>query len=165
MTRIGIFLCTCDQKINESIDVASVEKAVQKPVFLQSTPEAQQSGAEKMGFCHVTRVPHACLPDGKRDLSNAIIENNIERVVVAACPARFQEKHLRDVCVDTGVNVNHFALVDWREGCAWAHCGDTENATAKAIDLVQMGVERVANANPLDGMLAKIEPRVLGLRG
>jgi heterodisulfide reductase subunit A len=152
MTRIGIFLCACDQKINKSIDVDAVENALRETPDLMEKPD-------------VWAMPHVCLPDGTRDLRNAIVEHGLERVVVAACPARFQEKHLRAVCVSAGVNVTHFALVDWREGCAWAHRGDKPNATAKAIDLARMGVARVANANALDGVMTKIEPRVLVIGG
>jgi heterodisulfide reductase subunit A len=143
MNHIGVFLCTCDGEIDESIDVAAVEKVVRADAF-------------------VAQMPHACLPDGIRALKDAIRDNNLERVVVAACPARLQEKHLRDACVDAGVNVNHFSLVDWREGCAWAH---RENATPKALDLVQMGSARVGNAQQIDGVLTRIAPHVLVIGG
>jgi heterodisulfide reductase subunit A len=165
MTRIGVFLCTCDQKINKSIDVDVVESEFrEKPVFSDPTP-LHYGGTGKTGFWTVTRMAHACLPDGIAALEQIIRENNLDRVVVAACPARFQEKHLCDACVKANVNVNHFALVDWREGCAWAHRGDKEGATAKAIDLVQMGIARVENAHALDGVLTKITPRVLVIGG
>lgn len=164
MSRRGIFLCTCDQKINTSVDVDAVEKAIQKPFFISRAIQ-QTSDAEKTVFSHVVQMPHICLPDDLRELRTAIVEKAIERVVVAACSARFQEKNLRDACVEAGVNPNHFALVDWREGCAWAHRRDQEGATAKAIDLVQMGIARVETARTLEGILTKITPRVLVVGG
>ncbi len=146
MTRTGIFLCTCDQRINKGVQVDRVVDALS-------------------GEARVELAPHVCLPDGIRNLKREIVENNLERVVIAACPARFQEKHLQDACGEAGVNVNHFALVDWREGCAWAHRGDKDSATAKAIDLARMGLAHVAHARPLDGVLTKIVPRVLVVGG
>ncbi len=152
MSRIGVFLCTCDDKIGKSIDVDAVASAVQKT----------SSFSEKLG---VWAVPHACLPDGTRNLREAIFDNDLDRVVVAACPTRFQEKHLREVCLSANVNANHFALVDWREGCAWAHRGDKTSATEKAIDLVAMGIARVAHARDVDGVMAQIAPRALVIGG
>ena len=149
MTCIGIFLCTCDQGINQNIDVDAVENALRADT----------------NAVFVAQMPHVCLQDGKRDLRNAITANDLERVVVAACPARFQENHLRAVCVDVGINVNHFALVDWREGCAWVHHDDKASATAKAMDLVQMGAARVANANPIDSVMTPVASRVLVIGG
>lgn len=146
MTSTGIFLCTCDQKINKGVDVRRVAEAL---------------GAEAI----VKTVPHACLPDGIKGLQQEIVENNLERVVVAACPRRYQEKRLQESCLDAGINLNRFALVDWREGCAWAHRADKEGATAKAIDLVRMGLGRVTHARALDGVLTKVTPRALVVGG
>ncbi len=47
MTRTGILLCTCDQKIGKGIDVNAVAAALH--------------GADL-----VTTLPHVCLPDGKQ---------------------------------------------------------------------------------------------------
>ena len=146
MTRTGIFLCTCNGNISESIDVNSVGRALcEQPVFFEET-----------GFCQ---------PSGIRALEDAIGTSQLDRVVVAACPARFQEKHLRGVCTLAGVNANHFALVDWREGCAWAHRGEMEQATAKAIDLIRMGIARVENAAPMADAQTAIMPHVLVIGG
>ncbi len=147
MTRAGILLCTCDGKIDKAVDVESVALELRGPDTWVAT------------------APHVCLPDGIRDLRQEVVANNLDRIVIAACPARFQEKHLRDACVDAGVNPNHFALVDWREGCAWAHRGDKENATLQARDMVRMGLARLSHSQPLDGVLTQIVPRVLVIGG
>ena len=146
MTRTGIFLCTCDQRINKGVDVERV---------------AQALGSEAL----VMSAAHVCLPDGIRSLQSDIIENDLERVVITACPARYQERRLQDACVEAGINLNQLALVDWREGCAWAHRGDKEGATAQAIDLTRMGLARVTQARPLDGVLTKIAPHALVIGG
>lgn len=146
MTSTGIFLCTCDQKIGKGIDVERVARAL--------------DGEGKVIF-----TDHVCLPDGIRQIQHDIFENNLDRVVVAACPRRYQEKSLQDACAGAGINHNRFTLVDWREGCAQAHRGDREGSTNQAIDLVRMGIARVARAHPLDGVLTKIAPRALVIGG
>jgi heterodisulfide reductase subunit A len=147
MTRIGIFLCTCDQKIDKSIDVAAVEGAFR-------TPDVT-----------ITRSPHACLADGQRTLQETIRAQGLERVVVAACAERLLGAKLCDACAEVGLHREHVAVVDWREGCAWAHTGDTPGATAKAIDLVDMGVARATLAQAVYAAPAPVTPRVLVLGG
>src|SRR5512142_290861 len=120
MTRTGVFLCTCDGEIGRSIDLDAVPSRV------------QTNGT------WVALSPHVCLPAGIREMENAIASNRLDRVVVAACAARFQDNRLRRVCTFAGINANLFTLVDWREGCAWPHPHDRENATAQAVDLVRM---------------------------
>ena len=96
--RIGIFLCTCDGKIREQVQVDAL------PYVMRAN----------QNITLVEPMLHACLPDGVGALQNAIRAHHLDRVVMAACPARFQEEKLREACMDAGVNPNHFALVDWR---------------------------------------------------
>jgi heterodisulfide reductase subunit A len=145
MTRTGIFLCTCDGKIGKAVDVDLV---------------AQNLGTDSR-FISIT--PHLCLPDGMRALKQTIVDEHLDRVVVAACPARFQEKHLRAECERAGVK--QFALVDWREGCAYAHRGEKANATAKARDMLEMGIAYVSNAREIHPIRTPIVQRALVIGG
>jgi heterodisulfide reductase subunit A len=149
MTRTGVFLCTCDGKIEEKIQVSAF------PFVMRIYPE----------IALVQPMPNACSSAGVAALENAIRQQHLDHVVVAACPARFQEKRLRRACADAGVNPNHFAWVDWREGCVDAHDASRQILTGKAIDLVQMAVARVSRAQPVEPIRADIEPRVLVIGG
>ncbi len=149
MTRIGIFLCTCDGKIENRVQVDAFHYVT------RTNPD----------IALVQPMSMVCLPAGVQALRDAIRQHGLDRVVVAGCPARFQENHLRDACVEAGVNVNHFALVDWREGCVDAHGDDKQVITGKAIDLVQMAVARVSKAQPVDQIRARIEQQVLVIGG
>lgn len=146
MTSTGVILCTCNQKINKAIDVDAVAAALSGEAVVKS-------------------FANLCLPDGILSLQHDIFETNLDRVVAAACPKRFAEKHLETACVGSGLNPNRFTIVDWREGCAWAHRGDKEGATAQAIDMLRMGLARVQESLPVDGVLTKIAPRVLVIGG
>lgn len=149
MTRTGVFLCTCDQKIAKNIQVDAI------PYVLRGNHEVVV----------VSPQEHVCLPDGLDALRETIARNKLDHVVVAACPARFQENHLRAACVNAGIAPNNFALVDWREGCAYVHRGDKVQATGKAIDMLQMTLARVTSAVPVEQVTASIEPRVLVIGG
>ncbi len=147
--HIGIFLCTCDGKIEQHVQVDAFQYVMRS----------------NQDVALVHPMPHVCLPAGIHALQSAIRQHHLDRVVVAACPARFQEKHLQEVCTRAGVNVNHVALVDWREGCVDAHCDSKEILTGKAIDLIQMGVARVSHAQSVGSVTAKLDPRVLVIGG
>lgn len=148
MSDIGVFLCTCDGKINMGIGVEAVARRI-------------ATGTNR----ETVIVPHACLPDGRRELENTIREKGLARVVIAACPARLQEKRLRETCLRAGLDGDYCALVDWREGCANPHRGDKTAATEKAGDLVEMGIARVMNATGHNPAQARIVPRVLIIGG
>jgi heterodisulfide reductase subunit A len=131
MNATGIFLCTCDRRIARSVDVATVAAELRV----------------RTGAARVASLDHACLPDGRAALQSAIHVAALERVVIAACPARYQAGPLRQVCAAAGVPPEHVALVDWREGCAWPQRGaDRAAASAQAADLVAMGYARVMHA-------------------
>lgn len=147
MRRTGVFLCTCDGKIDKAVDVDSVARSLESDTR----------------FVSVT--PHLCLPDGMRALRRAIADGEFDRVVAAACPARFQANRLRAECERAGVHANQFTLVDWREGCAYAHRGDRENATSKASDLVEMGIAQVSHAQATHPVQMAVVQRALVIGG
>ncbi len=147
--QLGVFLCTCDGKIDQKVQVDAFQ-------YVMRSNE---------NVALVKPVPRICLPDGIQELQQAIRENHLDRVLVAACPARLQERSLREACVAVGINPNHFALVDWREGCASAHSESKQIVTGKAIDLIQMGVARVSNASPTKPVIAPIKQNVLVVGG
>ena len=149
MTRIGIFLCTCDGKIESQVQVDAFQ------YVMRTNPDVAL----------VQPMATVCLPAGIQSLREAIHQHQLDHVVVAGCPERFQENHLRDECVRAGVNLNHFALVDWREGCALVHGEDRQTVTGKAIDLVQMAVARASKAQPVGQVRVKIEQPVLVIGG
>jgi heterodisulfide reductase subunit A2 len=149
MTRIGIFLCTCDGTIESQVQVDAFQ------YVMRTNPDVAL----------VQPLATICLPAGVQSLKDAIHQHQLDRVVVAGCPERFQENHLRDECMQAGVNLNHFALIDWREGCARVHDEDRQTVTGKAIDLVQMAVARVSKAQPVEQVRVKIEQPVLVIGG
>jgi heterodisulfide reductase subunit A-like polyferredoxin/coenzyme F420-reducing hydrogenase delta subunit len=149
MTRTGIFLCTCDGRIAQSVDVDAVQAALR----------------ENASAIFVTQLAHACLPDGRAEMQRVMTGHPFQNIVVAACPERLQGKRFAALCANAGIDANHCALVDWREGCADAHRGDRAGATRQAIDLVEMGIARAAPARFLETARTPILPHALVIGG
>lgn len=83
-----------------------------------------------------------CSDPGQQIIRNDILELDLNRVVVAACTPKIHEPTYRAVLVEAGLSPYYFQMVNLREHCSFVHAGDKEKATAKAIRLVQGGINR-----------------------
>jgi heterodisulfide reductase subunit A len=73
-----------------------------------------------------------------------IKENRINRIVVASCTPRTHEPLFKQTVKEAGVNPYLLEFVSIREQVSWVHRKEREIATAKAKDLVKMGVAKAA---------------------
>ncbi len=99
------------------------------------------------------------------DIRQAIVDNNLDRVVVAACTPLTHEPTFRAVCQDAGLNPYHFEFVNIREHCSWVHKEDRDLATQKAKDLIRMGVARSAFLEPMEPIIGQVAGLALVLGG
>ena len=83
-----------------------------------------------------------CSDQGVTQIKNAIVDNNINRVVVAACTPRTHEPIFRDACEKAGLNKYFFEMANIREHCSWVHFNEPERAIQKAVDTIKMAVAR-----------------------
>ena len=95
-----------------------------------------------------------------------IIEaEKLNRVVVAACSPRTHEGLFRENLRQAGLNKYLFRMVNIRDQNAWVHQQDPEKATAKAKDLLKMGVSRAAFLEPLEEIPFKVTRQALVVGG
>ena len=147
--RIGVFVCNCGSNIAGFLnckEIAEYAKNLPNVVFTRENL-------------------FSCSEAGVTDIKNAIIENKLNRVVVAACTPRTHEPTFRASCEEAGMNPFQFEFVNIREHCSWAHKNETEMATQKAKDLIRMGVARAALLEPQDSIVADVEPTALVIGG
>ncbi len=127
MSGTGVFVCRCGERIASHLDVEALA--------------AQARGLPGVGL--VTVLPYGCSGAGLRAIQAAIAEAALERVIVAGCTPRTLAPRLRRACGEAGLSPTCLDLVDIREGCAWVHPGQPA-ALAKALDLIAMGLARLA---------------------
>jgi heterodisulfide reductase subunit A len=144
-TKIGVFLCNCGGAI-KNIDFDYVVKKV----------------AEFPGVTSVNLSSNLCLEEGKKKMISCIRDENIERVVVAACSPEFQEHIFHEVLTKAGLNVQLLSMANIREQCSWAHDGDV---TAKTVELVKMAVNRVRLLQPVEKKELLVNKEVLVVGG
>ncbi len=147
--RIGVFVCNCGSNIAGFLkcgEIAEYAKTLPNVVFTRENL-------------------FSCSEAGVKDIKNAIIENKLNRVVVAACTPRTHEPTFRAACEEAGMNPFQFEFVNIREQCSWAHKAETDLATQKAKDLIRMGVARAALLEPQQPISATVEPTALVIGG
>jgi len=147
--RIGVFVCNCGSNIAGFLnctDIAQYSKSLPHVVFTRENL-------------------FSCSEAGVSDIKKAIIENKLNRVVVAACTPRTHEPTFRAACQEAGMNPFQFEFVNIREHCSWAHKNERDLATTKAKDLIRMGVARAALLEPQVSIVANVEPSALVIGG
>ena len=83
-----------------------------------------------------------CSDPGQNIIRNDILEQDLNRIVVAACTPKIHEPTYRAVLIEAGLSPYYFQMVNLREHCSFVHRDDKKKATEKAIRLVRAGINR-----------------------
>jgi len=131
--RIGVYICHCGTNIAATVDVEQVAK------FAATLPHVV-----------VARdYMYMCSDPGQTLIKQDIQEQQLTRVVVAACSPSMHEPTFRGATREGGINPYFVQIVNIREQCSWVHT-DREKATQKAKSLVASAVAKAALLEPLE---------------
>ena len=147
--RVGVFVCRCGVNIASVVDVAAVVGEAQK----------------LPGVVTAREFLYTCAEDSLARIREAIVEENLNRVVVAACTVRTHQPLFRDVLRQAGLNQFLFQMTNIREQCSWVHKSDPALATRKAVDLVRMAVAKACLLEPLKLFEVPVTPKALVIGG
>ena len=106
-----LYLCTCNNTLNQSLDFAKIEKECAK--FFDS----------------IETVDSLCLQDGLEKLKKDISDD--DRVAIGACSAQ-----IIGIPVQQTIRNGIISFVPLREHVAWVHSEESKSATNKAIVLL-----------------------------
>ncbi|MCX6133883.1 MAG: FAD-dependent oxidoreductase [Ignavibacteriales bacterium] len=130
--KIGVYVCHCGVNISATVNVTQVCN------FIAKQPNVV-----------IARDYKFMCSDPGQDLIKQDIKNlGVNRVVVAACSPLMHELTFRMAAESAGLNRYLVQIANIREHCSWVH-DDKEQATKKAIALVNAAVRRVALQEPL----------------
>jgi heterodisulfide reductase subunit A len=147
--RVGVFVCECGRNIAGSVDC-----------------EAVRAYADKLpGVVFTTVNKYTCSEPGQQEIKKGIIENNLDRVVVASCTPRNYEPIFRECVAGAGLNPYLMQMANIREGVSWVHIGDEQRATQKAKEVVGMAVAKARWLQPLQQAEVKVTPGALVIGG
>ena len=146
---VGVFICSCGVNIAGVVDVAQVAN-------------------------YAARLPHvnyvennifSCSADAQESIAAKIRENNLNRIVIAACTPRTHEPLFQETLRNAGLNGFMVEMANIRNHNSWVHQKDAEGATRKAKDQVRMAVAKVAWNYPLRRETLKVIPKALVVGG
>ncbi len=131
--RVGVFACTCGETISEVIDV---------PALLHDVSHLPN-------VTSVDMIEYACFPEVQDQLIQRIKDENLNRVVIAACSNRTHESLFQRSVRMAGLNPYLLEVVNLREQCSFVHQEQAHLANRKAIEMVRVAIGRVAAAKPV----------------
>ena len=132
--RVGVFICHCGSNIAGVVDVGDLQK------YAKSLADVVYS--EELLF--------ACSESTQRSIQQSVMDNKLNRVVIAACTPRTHEPIFRETFRKIGLNPYLMEMANIRDQCSWVHHHEAEKATLKARDLIRMAVAKVRELEPLE---------------
>ena len=147
--RIGVFVCHCGSNIAGYLDVEALAD------YAQTLP----------GVTFVQRNLYSCSESGINQIKKGIEEQNLNRVVVASCSPRTHDPLFKSSCEEAGLNPYLFEMVNIRDQCSWVHMQHWDDGTAKAKDLIRMGVAKAALLRPQESIMSQVTVRALVIGG
>jgi heterodisulfide reductase subunit A-like polyferredoxin len=147
--RIGVFVCNCGINIGGIVDVPQVEE------YARTLP----------GVAYSTQNLFTCSEDAQQQMKEAILENNLNRIVVASCTPKTHETIFMETLEACGLNRYLFEMANIRNQDSWVHADNPELATEKAKQLIHMAVARAAKLIPLHEKRIPVTPRALVIGG
>ncbi|WP_028325029.1 FAD-dependent oxidoreductase [Desulfatirhabdium butyrativorans] len=147
--RIGVFICHCGTNIAGVVDVQAVK------AYAETLPDV----------AFATTNLFTCSADTQASIRQAIVDNRLNRVVVAACTPRTHEALFQETIQEAGLNPYLFEFANIRDQNAWVHQNQPEEATRKAKDLVRMAVAKARLLEPIDPLSISVNKNALVIGG
>jgi len=147
--KIGVFVCDCGVNIAATVDTKELAE------YAKNLPGVVFSVVNK----------YTCAEPGQEEIKKAIVDNKLDRVVVAACTPRMHEPTFRQCVQEVDVNPYLMEMANIREHCSWVHSTDKKKATEKAKDIIKAAVARVRKLDPQEEIEVPVAQSALVIGG
>ena len=147
--RIGVFVCNCGINIGGIVDVPAVQ------AYAGTLPDVVFTDSNLF----------TCSQDTQEKIKEKIIEQKLNRVVVASCSPKTHEPMFMETLEACGLNRYLFEMANIRNQDSWIHSKAPELATQKAKDLVRAAVARAGTLRPLKEKVISVTQRALVIGG
>jgi heterodisulfide reductase subunit A len=146
--RIGVYICRCGGNISNSVNVNQLQDAVKQlpDVTLVETDD------------------YLCSTIGQETIRQGILEDHVDRFVIAACTPRMHLETFRRTIASMGMNPFLLEIANIREQASWVH-DEADLVTSKAIDLIRGAVNRAKYLDELEEIIVPVNQRVLVVGG
>ncbi len=147
--RIGVFVCHCGINIGGVVNVPEVVE------YAKTLPNVVYAEANL----------YTCSQDTQKLIKEKIVQNKLNRVIVASCTPRTHEPLFKETVQESGLNPYLFEMTNIRDQCSWVHMHEPKEATEKAKDLVRSIVAKAKLLKPLEKPIISVTPVGLVIGG
>jgi heterodisulfide reductase subunit A2 len=147
--RIGVFVCSCGINIAGTVDVKAVTE------YIRTLPNV----------VYVENNLFTCAADTQDLISKKIRENNLNRIVIAACTPRTHEPLFQETMKEAGLNPFLVEMANIRNQNSWVHQNQPEKATEKAMDQVRMAIAKARKNVALQQLKVDVVQKALVVGG
>ena len=147
--RIGVLICHCGINIGKYVQIPLLAE------YVRTLPNV----------VHCEDNLYSCSSDSQARIKELIIDQKLNRFIVASCTPRTHEALFQETCQEAGLNKYLFEMVNIRDQCSWVHMSEIEAATQKAKDLIRMAIAKARLLRPLKEEELKITPTGLIIGG
>jgi heterodisulfide reductase subunit A len=144
--KIGVFICGCEGEVPKCVNIPAVVEHVKHLKGVASVNGETTTMKEAM-----------------EAIESGIVDQGLNRIVVAGYSPRAYEDLFRDACAKAGLNPYLLDMVNLREQVAWVH--GKEEATDVAVDQIIMAVERARFVDPIPIERYQVIPKALVVGG
>jgi len=146
--KIGLFICHCGFNIGSVINIQELKN------WFESKKDL-----------FVFDDLYLCSESGLNLIKDKIKENEIERVVIAACSFRMHGKMFRDELQKIGIHRDLVEFVNIREQNSWVHPNERALAIQKAIEQIEAIIAYIKLKEPTERIKVPITKSVLVIGG
>ncbi len=144
--KIGVFISGREGEIAGSMDLSAVAEHV-----------------NQLRGVAVVNSETNTLKGTMEAVESGIVDQGLNRIVIAGYTPRAYEDMFRDTCAKAGLNPYLLEMVNLREQCAWVH--GAEEATGAAMSQMTMAVERARYLEPIPIESYPVTPKALVVGG
>ncbi len=146
--RVGVYICHCGANIAGVISMPALLE------YARSLPGVVVAEDNKF----------FCSSPGQNQITKSVEENDISRIVVAACSPRLHEPTYRAASKTSGLNEYLMQMANIREHVSWVTV-DKKAALEKAKKILKAAVARVAFQKPLEPKKVPVNPNTMIVGG
>ncbi|MDR0912528.1 MAG: hydrogenase iron-sulfur subunit, partial [Methanobrevibacter sp.] len=139
--KIGVFICKCGGNISDKVDID----------YVKSSIEADE----------IFVFENLCSVNGKKVIMDEIINNGLDRVVIASCSPISHEKIFHNYVKP--LNPYLMDMANLREQCSWIH--NQKDATDKAVTLINASIEKLKKSHPVNPIVCQTPESVAIIGG
>ncbi|MCF8033368.1 MAG: hydrogenase iron-sulfur subunit [Desulfarculaceae bacterium] len=137
-SKIGVFLCECGRRIAPLVDLKDLAAKLEADPLVD----------------YVAVEPFSCLAPGLDQITKAVEEKGLDRVVIAGCEARVMLKKFQNELAATGLEEGQIDIVNLRGHVAQVSDLSPEEKAAKGFKLIK------AVAAGLDALAPSVHEQV-----